>query len=132
MIAALAGCAASGRPAAIVTEAQLALNPHDRPGQRPEIMLSGLLAGRLVSNGRCLTVVTGRGAVTPLWPVGTAVRKGSGGTEIVLPDGRGTAIVGQRARLAGGSFAASQAGELSPPVRTSCSSPYFAVSTVNK
>jgi hypothetical protein len=121
-------CATSPAPVDAVTGEHLALNPFDRIGDRPGIMLTGEATGRLSSNGRCLVLGSGTEARTLLWPEGTRVERRGADTVIVLPDGRGTAVMGKYVRLAGGAFPASQIGALSEAVRQSCPNSYFSVS----
>jgi hypothetical protein len=115
-----------------VTQDQLALNPFDTVASRPEILLTGKLTGRLRSNGRCLVVEAGAGPVTPLWPEGTVLRRENGGLTLELPDGRGSAKLGSRVQLGGGTFAAAGEGRLAGWIRGSCPQLFFAVSNASE
>jgi hypothetical protein len=126
----LAGCATKSLPAFTASQSQLALNPYDSPGNRPDILLTGRTNGRLASDGRCITLATRNGAVTPLWPGGTRIESRGRKTVVILPDGRGTAVVGGEVRLGGGALPASQREGLSDFVRRSCPGVYFVVSNV--
>jgi hypothetical protein len=128
----LPGCMTDAPPPAEPTQQQLALNPFDTPESRPEILLTGKLTGRLATDGRCVTVETASGPVTPLWPGGTELRRQGKQTFVVLPDERGTASFGQRMRLAGGSFPASERDRLASFARTDCPQVYFVVSNVDE
>lgn len=125
------GCTTPSSSPSATSEEQLALNPFDRVGSRPEILNTAQLTGRLSSNGRCVTVETPTGAATPLWPEGTVLRQEAGRTLVVLPDGRGSAVLGGKVKLAGGSFAASQLEALPGWVKGSCPNNYFTVSNVD-
>lgn len=126
----LGGCMTTSSRPSDVTQEQVALNPFDTAASRPEILLSARLDGTLGSNGRCVTIGTANGSVTPLWPEGTEVRREANRTLLVLPDGRGTAEFGQRVRLGGGAFGPADRNRLAEPARSACPEVYFAVSNV--
>jgi hypothetical protein len=132
LLLAPSACMTSDVPMNDVTQDQLALNPFDTAASRPEILLTGKLAGRLRSNGRCLVVYGGSGPVTPLWPEGTVLRRENGRLLLQLPDGRGSAEIGSRVQLGGGAFAQSGEGQLAGWVRGSCPQVFFAVSNTSE
>lgn len=129
LMIAVSSCA-TPRPTAPVTQEQVALNPYDSKDDRPAILLTAKLAGRLGSNGRCIIVGAEGAVVTPLWPEGTEVMRRGSETVLVLPGGRGTAVVGEKVSLGGGSLPASQRERLPEWVKRHCPELYFAVSFV--
>src|SRR3954468_14648451 len=126
------GCVAASSGPVPMTEQQLAFNPNDREGNRPEILLTGAVTGRLMTDGKCVILKTAAGDVTPLWPEGTRLRSNGGVTSVVLPDGRGTAPIGAKVRLAGGAFPASQHEALSEFAKSACPDDYFTVSSIGR
>ena len=70
LAASLSGCATTSDPVGGATSNQLAINPFDQPGARPDVFLAGRLEGTLTSDGRCVIVVQAAQSVTPLWPGG--------------------------------------------------------------
>lgn len=110
---------------------QLAFNPFDRADARPEVLLSGLLQGRLTTNGMCVVIRAGDRAVTPLWPAGTTLQSRGRTVVLVLPDGRGTAAFESRVNIAGGQLADADLSLLDDGPRRACPSQFYVVSTIH-
>lgn len=106
----------------------LALNTNDTPTSRPDIFLTGSLRGTLKTAGRCIVVIGSGTTTTPLWPVGTQIRRDNGNTVVALPDGRGAVRLGKTVTLAGG-IASRDAALIPAEISADCPDAYFSVGT---
>lgn len=129
-VIALAGCATLNNPSVHASSDQLAINPFDVPGSRPDVLLMAKMEGVLHTDGRCITVRRDEEVVTPLWPGGTTIVDSDGRFLVRLPDDRGVATIGNHVSLSGGAFAGGNDIDLAEGVRQSCPARYFVVSTV--
>jgi hypothetical protein len=123
----LGGCASAELN---VPKLQLAFNPFDTQVNRPDVLLTGGIAGRLHVEGSCVQLRTRSEKLTPLWPGETTISNANGRLEIVLPDGRGRGAIGQRVKLSGSSFPTDESAKLAKMLPKGCSSNLFAVSRI--
>ena len=111
-------------------EDNLLLNPYDRIGNRPEVLLTAQLKGRLTFDGKCLQVTGTNSSVTPLWPEGTKVENSENEKRLILPDNRGSAKIGSTVSIGGAAFLDEQSAQL-PANPERCPRPFFGVSTAD-
>lgn len=130
-VPAVASCA-TVQETAIVDDVHMALNPYDTIDNRPGIMLTAQLQGRLESNGKCIIVRTATRTVTPLWPEGTIIDRSSRKQRIVLPEGRGAAAFNRQVSFGGATLPASRSFVVATSTRDLCPQAYFIVSTIAK
>jgi hypothetical protein len=124
----LCGCMTTRDSERSATDADLVINPYDTIADRPDVLLTAQLSGRLLFDGRCVVVQTAKGPVVPLWPEGTQVVVKDDRQVITLPEQRGSVAIGGKASLSGAAFSASDTARL-PTVSASCAHTFFAVST---
>jgi len=121
----LASCAAI--PPSDLAGARLAFNPFDTPEDRPKVLNTASVTGRLWVRDACVVIETASGPMTPLWPVGATL--GRDGV-IELPEGRGNARLGAKVRLTGSAFAQGQEPRSVELIPALCPLPYFATSNI--
>lgn len=121
----LASCAAIAP--SDLTGARLAFNPFDTPEDRPMVLNTASVTGRMGVRDACVVIETDSGPMTPLWPVGATLDPDG---VIALPEGRGTTRLGTKVLLTGSAVAEGQESQSIELIPALCPRPYFATSTI--
>lgn len=121
------GCTTSSSTGTIP---KIVLNPLDTPSNRPDILLSGGLSGRLTVHQNCVVLSKYGAKITPLWPVGTILNQAGKRLQILLPDQRGQSKIGNRVKLSGAKISSDDTSIVAslPP---GCPSSQFVVSRID-
>lgn len=123
----LAGCTTITMDEALP---KLVFNPFDTVSRRPDVLLTGGIAGRLIVYGKCIQFQTNADRLIPLWPEGTTLSRNSHSLVIALPDSRGKASVGDHIKMSGSILPTSEATKLPAPKLSGCTGTFFTVSRI--